>query len=308
MKNIMPSIRLHYKNDNAYKNEHIGENDLEKKLNERILQLEEELQYTKECLQTSNEEHLVYDEELVSINEEYQSANDELLKINTQYQYKNKELDDLYNDMTNYLNSTDIGTIFLDENLCIRKFTPSICKEINLKEQDIGRPMNHIVSNLINDELNMSASEVLNSHMSSEKEIESKNGSWYLLKCAPYCTVEKSIKGVVLSLVDITRSKHAEMEMFRSKEKYEQLVEISPYSIYIIQNGKFYFSNSAGLKLLNIKDLNELMVIHYGDYFNIDEEALIDNSVNGIQMQGETIMPKEDRVTLSDGTDRKSVV
>jgi len=204
MKNIMPSIGLNYKNDN---NEYIGKYDSEIKLNEKIIQLEQELQHTKECLQLSNEEHLVYNEELLSANEEYQSANDELLKINTQFQYKNQELADLYSDMTNYLNSTDIGTIFLDENLCIRKFTPRITKEINLKAQDIGRPMHHIVSNLKNDDLNMGASEVLRSHMPYEKEIQSKNGTWYLMKCTPYCTIENSIKGVVLSLVDITNKK-----------------------------------------------------------------------------------------------------
>ena len=305
MSNIMPSISLDYKNENVNKNDDIGKYDLEEKLNERIMELEEELQYTKECLQTSHEEHLVYNEELISANEEYQSINDELLKINLQYQYKNQELADLYNDMTNYLNSTDIGTIFLDENLCIRKFTPSITKEINLKAQDIGRPMHHISSNLINDDLNMAVSEVLSSHMSSEKEVQSKNGSWYLLKCEPYCTSctsDNSIKGVVVSLVDISRSKHAEIEMFTSKERYEQLVENSPYSIYIIQNDKFYFSNSAGLKLLKLKDLNELMFIYYGYYFNIYEEELIDNRVNSIQMQQKTIIPKEDRVVLPDGT------
>ena len=207
MGNVIPSISLHYKNSKFDKNEYVRKHDSEKKLNERIKQLEEELSYTKECLQTSNEEHLVYNEELLSTNEEYQAVNDELLKINTQYQYKNQELDDLYNDMKNYLNSTDIGTIFLDEKLCIRKFTPSITKEINLKPQDIGRPMHHICSNLINDDLNMAASEVLSNHMPYEKEVQSKNGSWYLLKCTPYCTFENSIKGVVLSLVDITNKK-----------------------------------------------------------------------------------------------------
>ncbi|PRR83462.1 ATP-binding protein [Clostridium vincentii] len=302
MRNIMPSMGLDSKDDNVDKSKYIGESDLEKKLNKRIRQLENELQYTKECLQISNEEHLVYNEELQSTNEEIQSVNDELLKINIQYQYKNQELDELYNDMTNYLNSGDIGTIFLDENLCIRKFTPSITKEINLKVQDIGRPMHHISNNLINDDLNINASEVLNSHMSSEKEVQSKNGNWYLLKCAPYCTFGNLIKGVVVSLVDITRSKNAELDMFRSKEKYEQLVENSPYSIYIIHNGMFYFSNSAGIKLLNVKDLNELMFVNYGYYFNVDEEELIDNGVNSIQMQGKTIIPKEDRVVLPDGT------
>lgn len=207
MKNIMPVISLHYKNDSIDKNEYVGEYDLEKKMKERIIELEEELQYTKECLQTSNEEQLVYNEELLSTNEEYQAVNDELLKINTQYRYKNEELADIYNDMTNYLNSTDIGTIFLDENLCIRKFTPSITKELNLKPQDIGRPMHHISNNFINDDLNKGANEVLSSHKAYEKEIQSKTGKWYLLKCAPYCTIENLIKGVVISLVDITNKK-----------------------------------------------------------------------------------------------------
>ena len=208
MKNIMPVIMVqHYNNDNIDKNEHIEKHDLEKKLNERNIQLELELQYTKECLQASNEEHLVYNEELQNINEEYRATNDELLKLNTQYQYKNQELVDLYDDMTNYFYSTDIGTIFLDENLCIRKFTPSITKELNIKGQDIGRPLNDISNNLIDDDLYIGASEVLGSHKAYEKEIQSNNGSWYLLKCAPYCTSKNSINGVVLSLVDITNKK-----------------------------------------------------------------------------------------------------
>ncbi len=165
------------------------------------------MQYTKECLQTSNEEQLVYNEEILSTNEEIKSVNNELIKINSQYQQKNDELADLYNDMKNYLNSTDIGTVFLDENLCIRKFTPSITKEINLKGKDIGRPLNHIVSNLINDDLNIGASEVLSSGMMYEKETQSKNGNWYLLKCVPDRTTQNLIKGVVLSLVDITNKK-----------------------------------------------------------------------------------------------------
>ena len=223
----MPSISLDCKNNSAYKNEYIEKISLEKKLNERIIQLESELSYTKECLQTSNEEHLVYNEELLSANEEFKSINDELLKINIQYQYKNTELVDLYNDMTNYLNSTDIGTIFLDENLCIRKFTPSITKEINLKTRDIGRPLHHIVSNLINDDLNISANEVLSSHLPYEKEVQSKNGNWYLLKCTPYCTFQNSIKGVVLSLIDITNKKLLDESILSETLKTEFFTNLS---------------------------------------------------------------------------------
>ena len=210
-----PYISLDDKNDdidNIDSEEYIEKHHLVKKLNERIKQLEEELQTTKECLQTSNQEHLVYNEELQSTNEEIQSVNNELQKIIIQYKNKNQELSDLYDDMTNYINSADIGTIFLDSNLCIRKFTSNITKEINLKAQDIGRPINHITNNMIDDDIDRIANEVLRSHVSSEREIQSKDGNWYLLKCAPYCTYENLLKGVVISFVDITKIKNIENE------------------------------------------------------------------------------------------------
>lgn len=284
-------------------------------MEEKILELDKELMYTKECLQTATEENEITreeqqsaneelhasNEELHCTNEEFHSTNEELLKINSQYQQKIQQLADLDNDMTNFLNSTKIGTIFLDSNLCIRKFTPSITKEINLKAQDIGRPMDHISNNLINDELNKGVIGVMNSLMSSEKEIRSKNGSWYLLKCAPYCTSDNPFKGVVISLVDITVRKQAEIELIRSRKRYKQLVEYSPYDIFIIQNGKFCFSNAAGQKLLNVKNKNELMHKNLGNYFNNDEQELINIDFNNIQLQGKTTKPKEDEITLHDG-------
>jgi len=239
----------------------------------------------REQLSYANEEQIVYNEEL-------QSANEELIKINAQYQYKNEELTEINDDMTNFLNSTEIGTIFLDENLFIRKFTPSITKVINVKQQDIGRPLQHISNKLIYNELHMCANDVLTSHLYFEKEVECKDDSWYLLKCSPYRTEENLVKGVVLSLLDITRRKKAEIEIGNSKEMYEQLVERSPYAIYIIQKGRFCFSNSAGLKLLKVKELKELMFINYEYYFNIAEEEYSDN------------VSKEDKILLADGTER----
>lgn len=320
MKNVILDKNLDFKYDvssnkkikalSIFKN-----SDLNNKMNEKIISLEKELKYTKECLQTAieesevsreelqsaNEEFLASNEELQSTNEEFYTVNEELLKINTRYQNKIQELADMDNDMTNFLNSTNIGTIFLDSNLCVRKFTSSITKEINLKAQDIDRPMQHISHNLINDELNNGANEVMNSLMSSEKEIQSKNGSWYLLKCAPYRTLDNPFKGVVISLVDITIRKQAEIEQLRSRERYEQLVEYSPYAIYIIQNDKFCFSNSAGLKLLNVKNQKELMNRHFGYYFNIDEQELIKIDISSIQMNRNDIKPKEDEIILHDG-------
>lgn len=325
MKNLISNDSLNYKYNassvekirgiNIFKrNIYVTNNHFINDMKEKIADLEKELRFTKDCLQASieeneisreelqsaNEELLIYNEELCRTNEEYQSANEELLKINTRYQYKIQELADLDNDMTNYLYSSNIGTIFLDSNLYIRKFTPSITKEINLKAQDIGRPMHHISHNLMNDELNKGANKVMNSHMSSEKEIVSKNGSWYLLKCEPYRTLDNSVRGVVISLVDITIRKKAEIEQIRSSERYEQLVESSPYAIFIIKQGKFRFSNSAGLKLLHIKNHNELIDRELGYYFNIDEGELINNDIDSIEVQEKNLKLKEYEIILHD--------
>ena len=119
----------------------------------RSAALEEELRYTKENLQatieemeTSNEELQATNEELVASNEELQSTNEELhsvneelYTVNAEYQRKIAELTELTDDMDNLLLSTDVGTIFLDRELCIRKFTPKIAETFNLLPQDLGR-------------------------------------------------------------------------------------------------------------------------------------------------------------------------
>ena len=264
--------------------------DTEKRLNDRIMQLEKELQYSKECLQSLHEEFMAYSD-LLNSNEELKVVNDELLKIKAQYQFQNQELDIINNDMSNYISSTEIATIFLDDKLCIRKFTPGITKELNVKIRDIGRPMRDITHNLITDDLNTASDQALRGKKSIEKEIQSKDGYWYLLKCAPYYLSDNAVEGVVISLVNITRSKLAEQDVFSSKEKFDSLVENSPYSIYVVQNGKFVFSNSAGLKLLKLEHLRALVSVDYRYYFNIIEEKLTGDA-----------LPKEDSIILSDGT------
>jgi PAS domain S-box-containing protein len=305
MKNVISNHSLDYKNNvssikkkrtinNLKVSYYVKNNKLENIFKEKIVDLEKEMRDTKECLKTAIEENEIW-------REEFYTANEALLNINIRYQNKIQELADMDNDMTSFLNSTNIGTIFLDSNLCISKFTPSITKEIYLTTQDIGRPIHDISHNLINDELNKGIVQVMNSFKAFEKEIESKNGSWYLLKCEPYCTHDKSFRGAVISLVDITIHKKAEIEQISSRERYKKLVEFSPYAIFIIQDNKFCFSNSAGLKLLNIKNHNELIDKQLGYYFNTDERDLINSEINSIEMQVKNIKLKEEEIKLQDG-------
>jgi two-component system CheB/CheR fusion protein len=193
-----------------------------------VLSLEKELQSTKEYLQTTNEELETSNEELKSTNEELQSVNEEmqstneeletskeelqstneeLVTVNAELQKKVEELSDTNNDISNLLGSTEIGTIFLDINLCIKRFTPAITDLLNLIQTDIGRPIGDITSNIQLDDLFEHAQKVLDTLVRQEVELQDKKGNWYSMRIAPYRTLENVIDGVVLTFVDISKLK-----------------------------------------------------------------------------------------------------
>ncbi|MDF2938674.1 MAG: signal transduction histidine kinase with CheB and CheR, partial [Paenibacillaceae bacterium] len=215
--------------------------DMETTVSLRIMELEHELQQAEERLQatieeleTSNEELQSTNEELVSANEELQSANEELqsvneelVTVNTEFQFKIQELTDLNNDMSNFLASTRIGTIFLDKRMCIRRFTPAITKEINLMEVDYGRPITHISHQFKHDTLVEDAQNVLQTLIPLEREIQSKSGSWYSMRILPYRTEDSFVNGVVLTFVDITTLKSVNEELTKLFYAIEQSPSIT---------------------------------------------------------------------------------
>ncbi|TWR25515.1 PAS domain S-box protein [Mucilaginibacter achroorhodeus] len=181
--------------------------EMEAELSETRVNLQmavEEMETTNEELQSSNEELLSANEELQSGNEELQSLNEELHTLNTEHQLKIRELLELNEDLDNYFRSTDIGQIFIDANLRIRKFNPAAVKMVNLIEADIGRPINHISSNIKYDNLTNDIHTVLASGQVIEKEIELLNGKNNLMRIMPYLKKDKSADGVVISFVDIS--------------------------------------------------------------------------------------------------------
>jgi len=193
-----------------------------------VLSLEKELQSTKQYLQTTNEELETSNEELKSTNEELQSVNEELqstneeletskeelqstneelVTVNAELQKKVEELSEANNDIKNLLASTEIGTIFLDINLCIKRFTPAITDLFNLIQTDIGRPIGDITSNILLYDLVERVQEVLDTLVRQEFELQDKNGNWYSMRMSPYRTLENVIDGVVLTFVDINQLK-----------------------------------------------------------------------------------------------------
>lgn len=213
----------------------VGENacESETKVDVQILKLKQELQAKEESLKASNEELATSNEELKSANEELQSVNEDLQStneeletsreelqsvneelgtVNTELQNRVNELSRANNDMNNLLAGTGIGTVFVDYQLRIMRFTPPATQLINLIPSDVGRPVGHIVSNLLGyDRLVEDIKEVLDSLVPKNVEVQSKEGAWYLLSIRPYRTLENTIEGVVITFTDITETKRAKL-------------------------------------------------------------------------------------------------
>ena len=196
------------------------------KLTQRVADLEEDLQRGGEKLQSAveqqeasmaelqatHEELLASNEELQSSNEELESINEELVTLNSEYQEKNDELSVANNDINNFLRTSQIGTIFLDETLHIRRFTPVVAAEMNLLPHDVGRLLTELSHPLI-DELSSEAHRVLREHRPVEKTVESKPGVWYLLRVSPYRRESASDKGVVATFVNVSLLKQAQQDL-----------------------------------------------------------------------------------------------
>jgi two-component system CheB/CheR fusion protein len=186
--------------------------------NEELETSNEELKSSNEEMQSINEELQSTNEELETSREELQSVNEELTTVNTELQNKVTDLSQAVDDMNNLLAGTGIGTIFVDRRMHILRFTPQVTQVINLIPTDMGRPVEHIVSNLLGyDHLVEDIKEVLDTLASKDVEVQTKAGVWYLLRIRPYRTIENIINGAVITFTDINKIKRAEDIMKEAK-------------------------------------------------------------------------------------------
>jgi len=188
---------------------------------DRVDELERALRYTKEShqatieeletaneeLKSTNEEPQSTNEELETSKEEMQSLNEELETVNTELQDKVEELSHINDDMNNLLNSTDIATIFLDEELNIKSYTKRADRVVSVIPSDVGRPLGDLVFRVDYAELTDDARDVMDSLVPKETEAHAEDGRWYLVRILPYRTTDNVIEGLVITFVDITRTK-----------------------------------------------------------------------------------------------------
>ncbi|HET7460405.1 MAG TPA: chemotaxis protein CheB [Longimicrobium sp.] len=196
---------------------------LERELREAREQLEhagaardhtvEELQAANEELRSVNEEQRAAGEELETSREEIQSINEELTTTNQEHQNTIEELKRTNADLQNLIESTQIGTVFLDRELRVRRFTPSAAALFNFVDTDAGRPLAHITHRLRYPELVDDARQVLASRERCEREVESDDGAWFIVRINPYRSPDAGVEGAVVACFDITAQKRVEAQL-----------------------------------------------------------------------------------------------
>jgi len=187
LKNQMTSTKIFY--ENKLKNLEI--------LNDKLLTQIDATQTTNEELQSSNEE-------IETSREELQAIYEELQNVVSEQDEKLKKLVEASDDMSNLLASTEIGTIFLADDLIIKRFTPAAKKIVSLSPQDIGRSITDFASALNYKKLDLDIKKVLKELISFDRYITTESNATYHMRIHPYRTVENRIDGVVLTFVDIT--------------------------------------------------------------------------------------------------------
>ena len=170
----------------------------------------EELRASNEELHSINEELRSASEELESSKEELHAVNEELTALNRELEGKVHEITQANCDLQNLMASTDIGVVFLDRDLLIKRFTPRAQDLINVIGTDLGRPLAHLTHHLDRDDLPELAAKVLADQRGIEREVRARDGRRFLARLLPYRTLANRVEGVVVTFVNVTDRKHAE--------------------------------------------------------------------------------------------------
>jgi two-component system, chemotaxis family, CheB/CheR fusion protein len=207
--------------------------------NEEMRSVAEEYQSVNEELQSTNEELETSKEEMQSINEELQTINAEMFA-------KNEVLTVLNSDFKNLLDSTQIATIFLDDDFCIKSLTPGMTDIFRLREGDRGRPISDIATLINYPDLRGDFTKVLRDLSTVEREVKIKDSdATFIMRLRPYRTIENVINGAVVTFVDVTARKRVDLALQASEERFSAIVNQATVGVAETDlEGRFVLTNA----------------------------------------------------------------
>ncbi len=195
----------------------------------------EELQASNEEVQSANEELQSINEELETAKEELESSNEELTTVNEEMAHRNTELSRLNSDLNNLHVSINTAILVLGRDLTVRRFTPLAEKAFNLLATDLGRTLSGIRHNLDLPNLEDLVRQTIDTVSGREREVQDKQGRWYVLRVRPYMTLDNKVDGAVLVLVDVTALKRTEREVNAARDYAEAMLRTTRDPLLVLR-------------------------------------------------------------------------
>src|SRR6267378_3018314 len=272
----------------------------------------EELQAANEEILSSNEELQSANEELQTAKEELESTNEELHTVNEELHNRNFELTEANTDLVNLLSSVNIAMVILGRDLRIRRVTPGGGQRFGFLLTDVGRPITNIRSNIDVPDLEQMILELINTVSVREREVQDREGHWYSLRILPYKTLENTVEGAVLTLVDVNDLKHNLQEIKQSHDqlaaeraKLEEVIRQMPCGVMIAEapSGALLLANKQVEKILRQAfpqgaNLEESRALHLNKQPFKPEEWPLARSL----ARGEVVTDEEIEYVRGDGT------
>lgn len=264
----------------------------------------EELETTNEEQQATNEELTAANEELQSTNEELHSVNEELYTVNSEYQLKINELTEVTNDIDNLLESTDIGVVYLDNELKIRKFTPATTRDVHLLPGDIGRAFDDLTYSFDYPDLTADLRRVLSLGEAIEREVTSGENEYLLVRIHPYRAGSELTIGIVMTFVNITELKRVEDALAQVETRYRHLFQAEMFGITLGNLGErtIVDANDAFLKMMG-HNRTSLPLPHHAVLAESEmpelEKALRELEITGTNSPAPVLLKKLDGSPMS---------
>lgn len=223
-----------------------GEDAVIEQLEKELLATREDLRTTTEELETSNEELRSSNEESMSMNEELQSANEELeatteelrslneelTTVNSQLREKIEQVEQAHDDLRNFFASAKVTTIFLDDRLCVKRFTPTARELLGIDHADVGRFVGDIARELLQNDLDKECQAVLDQLATCNRELQTSDGRWIARQVLPYRTENRWIEGVVVTFNDVTQLRSANEDLQAKRRRLELAWEAARGGIF----------------------------------------------------------------------------
>ncbi len=259
----------------------------------------EELQAANEEVQSTNEELQSINEELETSKEEIQSSNEELATVNDELQTRNSDVTQSNNDLNNLLSSVQLAIVMLGLDLRIRRFTSAAEQLLNLIPSDLGRLITDIRLNVEIADLGALVADVFATAHPVEREAQDKNGCWYSVRLRPYRTMEDRIEGVVVVLVDVDTLKRAESSVRESEARFRLMADNAPVLIWVDDERGLAFVNQSFLAFLG-KTETDVIGADWSTFVHPDEQVACRAQYRAARVAG-TRFERQCRFLRADG-------